>query len=89
MKRLQNLKTEKVYCVTLNPVKPIPREHIVREFEYTHPTYTFEALKTQDDLPNLNGKRNTFFCGSYFGYGFHEDAVRSAVRVAEKFGIAL
>jgi predicted NAD/FAD-binding protein len=89
MNRLQNLKSEKVYCVTLNPVKPIPREHIIREFVYTHPTYTFEALKTQSELPNLNGKRNTYFCGSYFGYGFHEDAVRSAVRMAEKFGIRL
>ena len=89
MNRLQNLKSEKVYCVTLNPVKPIPREYIIREFVYTHPTYTFEALKTQSELPNLNGKRNTYFCGSYFGYGFHEDAVRSAVRMAEKFGIKL
>jgi predicted NAD/FAD-binding protein len=89
MNRLQNLEAEKVYCVTLNPVKPIPRKHIIRELEYTHPTYTFEALKTQSELPKLNGQRNTFFCGSYFGYGFHEDAVRSAVRVAEKFGIEL
>jgi predicted NAD/FAD-binding protein len=89
MKRLQNLNTQKVYCVTLNPVRPIPGEHIIRELEYTHPTFTFEALKTQNDLPNLNGERNTYFCGSYFGYGFHEDAVRSAVGVAEKFGIAL
>jgi len=89
MKRLQNLNTERVYCVTLNPLRPIPGEHIIGEFEYTHPTYTFESLQTQNDLPNLNGKRNTYFCGSYFGYGFHEDAVRSAVAVAEKFGIQL
>jgi predicted NAD/FAD-binding protein len=89
MNRLQALNTQKVYCVTLNPIRPIPREHVIRELEYTHPTYTFEALKTQGELPNLNGKRDTFFCGSYFGYGFHEDAVRSAVRVAEKFGIGL
>ena len=89
MNRLQNLKTEKIYCVTLNPVRPIPNEHVIREFLYTHPTYTFEALKKQKELPTLNGKRHTCFCGSYFGYGFHEDAVRSAVRVAEKFGIQL
>jgi predicted NAD/FAD-binding protein len=89
MNRLQNLKTEKDYCVTLNPVKPVPGENIIREMEYSHPMFTFEALKTQKDLPALNGQRNTYFCGSYLGYGFHEDAVRSAVKVAEKFGIYL
>jgi predicted NAD/FAD-binding protein len=89
MNRLQNLKTERDYCVTLNPVRPIPREHIIREIEYTHPMYTFDALETQKNLPNLNGQENTYFCGSYFGYGFHEDAVRSAVQVTKKFGIEL
>lgn len=89
MNRLQNLKTVRNYCVTLNPVKPIPREHIVREMEYTHPMYTFDALETQRNLPNFNGQKNTYFCGSYFGYGFHEDAVRSAVEVTKKFGIEL
>jgi predicted NAD/FAD-binding protein len=89
MNRLQNLKTERDYCVTLNPVRPIPREHIIREMKYTHPMYTFDALETQKNLPNLNGQKNTYFCGSYFGYGFHEDAVRSAVQVTKKFGIEL
>jgi predicted NAD/FAD-binding protein len=87
MNRLQNLKTVRNYCVTLNPVRTIPREHIVREMEYTHPMYTFDALETQRNLPNFNGQKNTYFCGSYFGYGFHEDAVRSAVQVTKKFGI--
>ncbi len=89
MNRLQNLATDKNYCVTLNPAAPVPEEKIIREIDYTHPTFTFDALKTQLELPALNGKNNTCFCGSYFGYGFHEDAVRSAVRVAEKFGITL
>jgi predicted NAD/FAD-binding protein len=56
---------------------------------YHHPTFTFESTKTQHELPSLNGKSNTWFCGSYFGYGFHEDAVRSAVAVAKGFGIEL
>jgi predicted NAD/FAD-binding protein len=43
-------------------------------------------MGTQKELPSLNGLRNTFYCGSYFGYGFHEDAVRSGVEVARKFG---
>ena len=89
MNRLQNLSTENNYCVTLNPATPVPEEKIIKEIEYTHPTFTFDALTTQLELPELNGKNNTCFCGSYFGYGFHEDAVRSAVRVAEEFGITL
>jgi len=51
--------------------------------------YSQEALATQPRLRRLNGTRNTWFCGSYFGYGFHEDAVRSAVEVAQGFGIEL
>lgn len=89
MNRLQNLKTKNSYCVTLNPKKKIPERFIVKEMEYTHPEYTFQSLATQPELKNLNGKRNTCFCGSYFGYGFHEDAVRSASAVAELFGITL
>lgn len=89
MRHLQQLKTECQYCVTLNPVRPIPRHHIIKKITYTHPVYTFESIATQKELPLLNGRRNTFFCGSYFGYGFHEDAVTSAIAVAKQFGIEL
>lgn len=89
MNRLQHLHTERHYCVTLNPVRPIPRECVIREMDYTHPMFTFEALNTQKALPSLSGQRNTYFCGSYLGYGFHEDAVQSAVTVASQFGIDL
>ena len=89
MNRLQNLTAERTYCVTLNPGKTIPAHHVIREMHYKHPQYTFDALATQEDLANLNGANNTYFCGSYFGYGFHEDAVRSAVNVGSAFGVAL
>jgi predicted NAD/FAD-binding protein len=56
---------------------------------YHHPMYTFESMATQPELPFLNGKRNTYFCGAYFGYGFHEDGTRSAVEMARNFGIEL
>jgi len=56
---------------------------------YTHPKYTPQSLATQSALTGLNGINRTFFCGSYFGYGFHEDAVKSAAAVAEMFGITL
>jgi len=89
MNRLQRLNTVKPYFVTLNPKKPIPEEHVIRKIEYTHPQYSFNAFATQKELGKLNGKRNTCFCGSYFGYGFHEDGVNSALAVAREFGIEL
>lgn len=89
MNRLQGLRTEGDYCVTLNPRRPAERSRIIRELVYHHPMYTAEAVATQRTLPSLNGQRHTFFCGSYFGYGFHEDALRSGVKVAEAFGIHL
>lgn len=89
MNRLQRLNTSKHYIVTLNTTQTIAPEHFINETTLTHPLYSFESMATQDKLQAMNGERNTWFCGSYFGYGFHEDAVRSAVQVAEKFGIHL
>jgi predicted NAD/FAD-binding protein len=89
MNRLQGLRTENDYCVTLNPLRPVETSRIIRELVYTHPMYAAEAVATQRSLPALNGRRHTFFCGSYFGYGFHEDALRSGLHVAETFGISL
>ncbi|WP_419657982.1 putative amino oxidase [Desulfosarcina variabilis str. Montpellier] len=87
MNRLQQLKTRNQYLVTLNPFRPIAEEEVIAQMTYTHPVFTFESLRTQPELPDLNGVRNTFFCGSYFGYGFHEDAARSGVQVAAAMGV--
>ena len=76
-------------CVTLNPWKQISQASTIREFNYDHPMYNFDALHSQQALPSLNGRNNTYFCGSYFGYGFHEDAVRSAVEIGKLFAIEL
>ena len=89
MNRLQNLKTNQDYIVTLNNIRPISESHIINSTTLTHPLYSFESLATQEPLRRMNGRRNTWFCGSYFGYGFHEDAVCSAIQVAREFGIAL
>ncbi|GAB4443238.1 MAG: FAD-dependent oxidoreductase [Anaerolineae bacterium] len=89
MNRLQGLQTQREYFVSLNDPDPIPDEQIITEIMYTHPHYSFESLATQRELPLLNGPRNTYFCGSYFGFGFHEDAVRSAVQVGQAFGLEL
>lgn len=89
MNRLQNLKTKNNYFVSLNPPQNIavdPKK-IIAEMIYTHPIFSSQSIQTQKDLPSLNGVQHTNFCGSYFGYGFHEDAVTSAVKVARTFGI--
>lgn len=86
MNRLQGLQTSRPCLVSLNRGHPIPPELTVRRLVYEHPTYTTEAWASQQALPQLNGARNTFFCGSYFGSGFHEDAVHSAVQVVRQLG---
>ena len=89
MNHLQRLDARDHYCVTLNPWKPVAASKVIGEMVYHHPMYTFESMATQRELPSLNGKRNTYFCGAYFGYGFHEDGTRSAVEMARLFGIEL
>jgi predicted NAD/FAD-binding protein len=89
MNSLQRLRTSRPYFVTLNPARPVPAASVIKEMLYTHPCYTRRAVATQAELPALNGVRRTFFAGSYFGYGFHEDAVRSALLAAQAFGAAL
>jgi predicted NAD/FAD-binding protein len=89
MNTLQGLTSKTEYCVTLNPRKPIAENSIVREFNYTHPIFDDASFATQSHLPSLNGVNRTWFCGSYFRWGFHEDAIRSAVGVANDFGVLL
>jgi predicted NAD/FAD-binding protein len=90
LNRIQNHKhTQDQYFVTLNRRQEIPEKHILHQIDFTHPVYTFEAVNTQKDLTQLNGSRRTFLCGSYLGYGFHEDAIKSGVAVANQFNISL
>ena len=89
MNRLQNLQTEQHYFVTLNNTRPIADDSIINTTTLTHPLYSFDSMATQDRLRAKNGQQNTWFCGSYFGYGFHEDAVTSAIEVSQQFGITL
>ncbi len=89
MNRLQRLKTVRPYFVSLNPGKHISGKEVIQKMTYTHPRFSFDAFDTQTALSQINGRQNTYFCGSYFGYGFHEDGVNSALAVAKKFGIDL
>ncbi len=80
LNRLQNLPAKQNVFLTLNPATPPEEARRVAEFNYHHPLFDSAALRAQTELWRLQGHRNTWFCGSYFGYGFHEDALQSARR---------
>jgi len=89
MNRLQQLKSKVPYIVTLNSNVDIHDSYIIKHLRYTHPCFNKESIGTQKFLPELNGVGRTYFCGSYFKYGFHEDAAHSGANVAKHFGIGL
>ena len=82
MNRLQGLDGPEQYMVTLNPTRPIDPARVIRRFGYAHPRYDFAALRAQTQLARLQGRAGTYFCGAYFGYGFHEDGLRSGIEAA-------
>ena len=86
MNRLQGLKTSRQLFVTLNPSRAPDPARVIRSFDYEHPLFDAAALGAQERLWELQGQRNTWFCGSYFGYGFHEDALQSGLAVAGALG---
>jgi predicted NAD/FAD-binding protein len=88
LNRLQGLTTGQSYCVTLNPRRPIPPEMVLGRFPYRHPLYDLSAVRAQGRWTDVSGVNRTHFCGAYWGYGFHEDGVTSAVRVAASLGVA-
>lgn len=86
MNLLQNLGSEQNYFVTLNP-SIMPASHAcIAESNYDHPVFNAAAMAAQQQLWHLQGAQRTWFCGSYFGSGFHEDAVQSGLAVAEQLG---
>lgn len=86
MNRLQNLPTTSDLFVTLNPPFDIHPKAIDLEITYEHPVFSNDAYEAQQKLWSLQGKNRTWFCGSYFGYGFHEDGLQSGLSVAEQLG---
>lgn len=86
MNRLQDLSPSTPLFVTLNAITP-PRDDLVsRRFVYEHPIFDLAAIDAQRELWSLQGVRRTWFCGSYFGSGFHEDGLQSGLAVAEQLG---
>ena len=88
MNHLQGLPKQTPYLVTLNPYELPLDEHIIAHMTYHHPIFDQAAIQAQTQLSRLQGQRHSWFCGSYSRYGFHEDALMSAVDVVSKgFGI--
>jgi predicted NAD/FAD-binding protein len=88
MNRLQRLSASRNWLVSLNPGTDFSPGSRAYETVYEHPVYSLGSMAAQRLLPGLSGRRQTYFCGSYHGYGFHEDGARSGVEVARRhFGV--
>ena len=88
MNRLQSLDTRQEYCVTLNGESAIAPEKVIRTMQYEHPLYNREAIAAQARWAEISGPNRTHYCGAYWLYGFHEDGLNSALRVARTLGVA-
>jgi predicted NAD/FAD-binding protein len=86
MNRLQSLRAEQEFCVTLNRTATIDPERIIRTIDYSHPVYTPAGVAAQSRHEEISGRNRTHYCGAYWGWGFHEDGVNSALRVAREIG---
>lgn len=86
LNRLQALHEPLDYCVTLNQTARIDPAHEIARMTYEHPVYTRATLDAQHQLPGLNGREHTHYCGAYQGWGFHEDGCASGVRAAAAIG---
>lgn len=87
MNSLQGIPDDTPLFVTLNPARPIPEHRILDEHVCHHPQFDLHALAAQVELPSVQGRRGTWFCGAWTRNGFHEDGLASAVAVAERLGV--
>jgi predicted NAD/FAD-binding protein len=86
MNRLQPLPKGQDYFVTLNPPRPPAQGSVLKTETYEHPLFDAGAIRAQRRLWSLQGRRRTWFCGAYFGAGFHEDGLQAGLAVAEQLG---
>lgn len=78
LRSLQGIPSSRELLVTLNREDAVREDRVLGRFDYAHPVYDVAAIAAQRRQEELNGQRNTWFCGAYWGYGFHEDGVQSA-----------
>ena len=86
MNRLQSLRADREFCVTLNRTAAIDPERIIRTIQYAHPVYTPAGVAAQSRHHEISGRNRTHYCGAYWGWGFHEDGAKSALRVVREIG---
>ena len=89
LNQLQALPFTQPVIVTLNPhIEPLP-DLMLKELTYEHPILDAAAARAQEKLPSIQGLDRIWFCGAWAGYGFHEDGLKSALRVVRDFGVEI
>ncbi|MDR6712514.1 putative NAD/FAD-binding protein [Pseudomonas hunanensis] len=86
MNILQGIESSATFCVSLNQTPLVDPAQILARFQYAHPQYSLAATAAQARQAELQGQQHSYFCGAYWGNGFHEDGVVSALQVAQHFG---
>ena len=86
MNKLQPLPVEAPLFVSLNPLEEPRMEKVLAEFDYAHPIFDPAAMAAQKELWKIQGTRHTWFCGAYWGSGFHEDGIQAGLAAAEGLG---
>ena len=84
MNILQGISAPETFCITLNDSSSINTSKILGKFEYQHPVFSFNACSAQKHWTSINGVSNTWYCGAYWGNGFHEDGVNSALKIVKE-----
>ena len=87
MSRLQGISSRRRFLVTLNGADRIAADTILRRFVYHHPVFDSAAISAQKLHSEISGLNRTHFCGAYWGHGFHEDGVKSALAVCKQLGV--
>ena len=89
MNRLQGIVSEEPLLVSLNRDDEIDPAKVLARMDYDHPVFTVAAVQAQQRRAEIQGRRNTWWAGAWWGYGFHEDGTRSGVEVGEALGETL
>jgi hypothetical protein len=87
LNRLQGFRSPTRYCVTLNETESVDPSRILRRFTYAHPQYSLDWIRLREQRARIQGTHRVWFCGAYFGNGFHEDGVRSAAEVVDGLAV--
>jgi predicted NAD/FAD-binding protein len=85
MNILQSLDAPVQFCVTLNREEAIRPEKVLQRIVYDHPVFTREGVRAQGRRDEISGVNRTFYCGAYWGFGFHEDGVKSGLAALDAF----